>query len=58
MINAIEAGALIRLPSGNVVLVVARQPGQEWLCQYVEGSKARGDVVFAAAFLLAWGTRI
>lgn len=56
MLNAIRAGDLIRLPSGNVVIVIARQ-GNEWLCQYAEGSRARGEVVFASTFLRDWGTR-
>lgn len=56
MIEAIRAGTLIRLPSGNIVIVVARQ-GKEWLCTYAEGSRARGDVVFTGEFLRAWGKR-
>lgn len=56
MINVIKAGDLIRLPSGNVVIVIARQ-GKEWLCQYAEGARARGEVVFASTFLQHWGRR-
>lgn len=58
MIEAIRAGTLIRLPSGNIVIVVSRESRHEWLCTYAEGSRARGDVVFTTAFLRDWGTRV
>ncbi len=57
MIEAVQAGMLIRLPSGNVVIVVARESKNEWLCTYAEGSRARGDVVFTGTFLRDWGQR-
>lgn len=57
MINAIRTGDAIRLPSGNIVLVIARQLGNEWLCQYAEGARARGEVVFTSAFLQSFGRR-
>ena len=57
MINAIEAGALIRLPSGNVLKVLRRE-GNEWLGEYTEDSKARGEVLFSSAYLRDYGRRV
>lgn len=57
MINTVRAGDLLRLPSGNVVMVIARLKGGEWACVYTEHSRARGEVVFTAAFLQSYGRR-
>lgn len=57
MINTIRAGDVIRLPSRNTVMVIARLKGQEWVCVFTQHSKARGEVIFTAAFLQAFGVR-
>jgi hypothetical protein len=31
--------------------------GADWVCQYTEFSRARGEVVFAAEFLHRWAKR-
>lgn len=56
MINAITVGMRILLPSGNIVRVVRRE-GAEWLCEYTELARARGQVVFAGRFLREHGVR-
>ena len=58
MIDAIRAGMMLRLPSGNILIVVARESRQEWRCVHAEGSRARGEVVFSAEFLRAWAKRV
>lgn len=57
MIERITKGTLIRLPSGNVVKVLRRERN-EWLCEYTEGSKARGEVLFSSAYLRDYGRRV
>lgn len=43
-------GLRLVLPSGNVVRLVQRE-GEEWLCEYTELARARGEVWFTIAFL-------
>lgn len=56
MINEIRPGMVLRLPSGNEVTVL-RLAGFEWACQYTERARARGEVIFSAAFLHNWAKR-
>lgn len=56
MINVVTVGMRIMLPSGNIVRVIRRE-GNEWLCEYTEMARARGEVLFKAKFLRDWGVR-
>lgn len=47
--HVLRKGVLLRLPSGNVVRLVARER-TDWHCVFVSGTR-RGDVVFSGAFL-------
>jgi hypothetical protein len=48
--SALVPGARVRLPSGNVVILL-QVDGDEWQCVYDARARARGDVVFRSAFL-------
>lgn len=56
MINVLMIGMELVLPSGNRVVLVMPD-GADWVCQYTEFSRARGEVVFAAEFLHRWAKR-
>ena len=56
MIDALRAGMLVRLPGGNIVRLVRRERA-EWVCEYTERACARGEVLFASAFLRKYGRR-
>lgn len=56
MIDTLRAGMLVRLPGGNVVRLVRRERA-EWVCEYTERARARGEVLFASAFLRKYGRR-
>lgn len=43
--------AVVVLPSGNAVRLIARTPCGEWVCEYLPGCNARGEVVFSTAWL-------
>ena len=56
-IRSITIGMHIRLPSGNVLRVV-RCTGREWVCEYTDRARARGDVVYTGAFLRRFGRAV
>ena len=45
------------LPSGNVVILIALLD-DDWICQYTELSRARGEIVFSALFLMHYSTPV
>lgn len=57
MIDTLRAGMCVRLPSGNAVRLVRRERA-EWVCEYTELARARGEVRFASAFLRKYGRRV
>lgn len=57
VIDDLLPGTKLRLPSGNV-LVLVRREDTVWVCAYVDGSKARGEVEFTAAYLLKWAVAV
>ena len=57
MTGTLRAGMLIRLPGGNTVRLVRRERA-DWVCEYTEGARARGEVWFAGAFLRKYGRRV
>ena len=57
MTGILRAGMLIRLPGGNHVRLVRRERA-EWVCEYAEGARARGEVRFTSAFLRKYGRRV
>lgn len=50
----LRAGLHVRLPSGNVVLLV-RRAGGEWVCEYLPGGRLRGEVEFSGTYLRKFG---
>lgn len=59
MIGALRPGMLVRLPGGNIVRLVRRERAEraEWVCEYTERARARGEVWFTGAFLRKHGRR-
>lgn len=57
MIGTLRAGMLVRLPGGNIVRLVRRERA-DWVCEYTEGARARGEVWFTGAFLRKYGRRV
>ena len=57
MTDSLRAGMLVRLPGGNHVRLVRRERA-EWVCEYAEGARARGEVRFTSAFLRKYGRRV
>ena len=53
-IRSIVLGMRIRLPSGNILRVVRCQ-GREWVCEYTDHARARGEVIYTGAFLRKFG---
>lgn len=58
MIEQLKIDLLVRLPSGNVVRLVAPLKNKEWLCEYTEQARARGEVIFSSPFLRDYGVRV
>lgn len=58
MIDRLKIDLLVRLPSGNVVRLLAPMKNKEWLCEYTEQARARGEVVFSSSFLRDYGVRV
>jgi len=54
VIGALRSGMLVRLPGGNIVRLVRRERA-EWVCEYTERARARGEVLFTGAFLRKHG---
>ena len=50
MIDTLTVGLRVVLPSGNVV-VLTRRLRSEWVCEYTERARARGEVHFTDLFL-------
>lgn len=50
MIEALATGMRVLLPSGNVVVLLRREC-TEWVCEYTELARARGEVIFTGLFL-------
>lgn len=57
MIEALHAGMRVLLPSGNVVCLL-RCERDDWVCEYTELSRARGEVSFTGAFLREHGAQV
>lgn len=57
MIETLHTGMRILLPSGNVVRLVRRER-TEWVCEYTELARARGEALFTGVFLRKYGTRV
>lgn len=55
--GALHTGMRVMLPSGNVV-VLLRRVRTEWICQYTELARARGEVVFTGGWLRKHGARV
>ena len=50
----LQVGVLVALPSGNVVVLVARER-RAWRCEYTRTSRLRGEVEFSAQYLRRFG---
>ncbi len=57
MIETLTIGMRLMLPSGNIVTVVRRER-TEWVCEYTELARARGEVIFTGAFLRRWARQV
>lgn len=57
MINALRAGMRVMLPSGNILRLLRCERG-EWVCEYTELARARGEVTFSGAFLRKQGRQV
>ena len=54
MIEALATGMRLMLPSGNVIVLVRT----EWICEYTELARARGEVIFTGVFLRTYARRM
>jgi hypothetical protein len=50
-LQSLHAGMRVRLPSGNRVMLLAAE-GADWICAYLDGSRARGEVHLARAWIV------
>lgn len=50
----LREGLLVRLPSGNIVILQVRKQGL-WACEYTRTSRLRGEVEFSAIYLRKFG---
>lgn len=57
MIDTLHVGMRVMLPSGNVVVLVRRERA-EWVCEYTELARARGEVLFTGLFLRKHCTQV
>jgi hypothetical protein len=57
MIEALATGMRLMLPSGNVIVLVRRER-TEWICEYTELARARGEVIFTGLFLRKYAQRV
>lgn len=57
MIRALVVGMEVLLPGGNVVRLVRRE-GRDWVCEYTELARARGEVAFSGAWLRRYGVQV
>lgn len=54
MIRQLQEGMRVRLPSGNVVVLVRRER-MRWVCEYTALATARGEVEFSGVWLRKYG---
>ena len=57
MIETLATGLRVVLPSGNVIVLVRRER-TEWICEYTEQARARGEVIFTGLFLRTYARRV
>lgn len=57
MIAALRAGMRVRLPSG-AVLVLLRRERTQWVCEYADMPRQRGEVEFTGVWLRRWGITV
>jgi hypothetical protein len=57
MIDLLQAGMCVRLPSGTVLRLLRRERA-EWVCEYLDFPQARGEVLFTGAFLRRHGKKV
>lgn len=57
MIEVLATGMRAMLPSGNVVVLVRRERA-EWVCEYTELARARGEVVLTGVFLRKYARQV
>jgi hypothetical protein len=57
MIETLATGMRVMLPSGNVIVLVRRERA-EWICEYTELARARGEVIFTGVFLRKYARRV
>lgn len=57
MIETLHAGMRVMLPSGNVLVLVRRERA-EWVCEYTELARARGEVLFTGVFLRKYCSQV
>lgn len=57
MIEALATSMRVLLPSGNIVVLVRRERA-EWVCEYTEMARARGEVVLTGVFLRKYGRQV
>lgn len=58
MIDELQPGMRLMLPSGNVVVLLRSTERKEWTCEYTELARARGEVIFTESFLRDWCHRV
>lgn len=56
MIPMLRAGMRVRLPSGNIVMLL-RPEGASWLCAYEPNMRQRGEVELSMLYLRKFGNR-
>jgi hypothetical protein len=57
MIEVLTTRMRLMLPSGNVVVLVRRER-TEWICEYTELARARGEVIFTGVFLRKYARQV
>lgn len=57
MIEALTTSMRVLLPSGNIVVLVRRER-TEWVCEYTEMARARGEVILTGVFLRKYGRQV
>lgn len=57
MIDVLATGMRVMLPSGNIVILVRRER-TEWVCEYTELARARGEVVLTGLFLRKYARQV
>lgn len=57
MIEVLATSMRVMLPSGNIVILVRRER-TEWVCEYTELARARGEVIFTGVFLRKYARQV